>query len=91
MTKEQFTYQGYMSQEAEDFFNGHMKSEERDGCAVVGHFIQLPNGKTHLPSRGDIFEKEDGAMRVIYSREWGIDERLRPNGSSFFAGDDARW
>ena len=54
----EFTYPGYMSDEAEKFFEGHIIREERDGCAVVGHFIKLADGTTTLPSKGDIFVKD---------------------------------
>lgn len=52
-------YLGYMSSEAHDFFGDNLIKEERDGCAVVGFFIKLDNGKTVMPSKGDIFIKTD--------------------------------
>jgi len=60
-----FEYQGYMSQEAQKFFDGKLISEERDGCAVVGIFVMLANGNTHLPSKSDKFKKyEDGSITL---------------------------
>ena len=53
----EFTYQGFMSSEAQEFFKGNVIEEQRDGCAVVGSFIKLANGKTTLPSKGDVFIK----------------------------------
>ena len=62
---EEFEYEGYMSQKAQKFFKGNTISEERDGCAVVGTFIKLSNGRTHLPSKGDKFKKyENGSITV---------------------------
>ena len=52
---EEFVYEGWMGQEAQKFFEGNCIREERDGCATVGSFIRLANGKTHLPSKGDKF------------------------------------
>jgi hypothetical protein len=61
----EYVYEGYMSQEAQEFFKGNIKREEREGCATVGSFITLENGKIHLPSKGDIFVKrEDGTLTV---------------------------
>jgi len=58
-------YPGYMSQEAQDFFKGSVIREEREGCATVGSFIKLASGKTHLPSKGEEFEKdEEGNITV---------------------------
>lgn len=54
-----FTYPGYMSQEAEKFFEGHIIREERDGCAVVGFFVKLADGTITLPSKGDEFIKNE--------------------------------
>lgn len=54
----QFTYPGYMSQEAQEFFEDHIIREERDGCAVVGSFIKLADGTITLPSKGDVFVKD---------------------------------
>ena len=62
---EEFEYQGYMSHEAQKFFEGKLIREERDGCAVVGSFVKLANSNTHLPSKGDKFKKyEDGSIKV---------------------------
>lgn len=62
----EFTYLGHMSQEAEEFFKDNIIREERDGCAVVGSFIILENGKTILPSKGDKFTKnEQGKIKLI--------------------------
>jgi hypothetical protein len=61
----EYMYEGWMGQEAQEFFKGNIEREERDGCATVGSFIALANGKTHLPSKGDIFTKhEDGSLTV---------------------------
>ncbi len=47
MTQE-FTYLGFLTDEAVNFFEGKMIREERDGCAVVGAFIKLENGGTSV-------------------------------------------
>lgn len=61
----EYVYEGFMSQEAQEFFKGNIEREERDGCSTVGSFITLSNGKIHLPSKGDIFVKrEDGTLTV---------------------------
>lgn len=62
---EEFEYPGYMSQDAQDFFEGKYIMEQRDGCAVAGSFITLSNGDTHLPSKRDKFKKyENGDITV---------------------------
>jgi len=62
---EEFEYEGWMSQEARKFFEGNLIREERDGCAVVGSFVKLANGNTHLPSKSDKFKKyENGSITV---------------------------
>lgn len=62
---EKLIYPGYMSQEAQEFFKGSVIREEREGCATVGSFIKLASGKTHLPSKGEEFEKdEEGRITV---------------------------
>lgn len=66
---EEFKYKGYMCDDAENFFEGKVISEQRDGCAVVGHFVKLGNGNTHLPSKGEIFKKDqngDISVTSIY-------------------------
>ena len=55
-----------MSKEAEDFFGTKLTREERDGCAVVGHFVKLENGETIMPSKGLVFTKdEQGKIKLI--------------------------
>lgn len=62
---EEFEYEGYMSQKAQDFFKGKLIKEQREGIAVVGSFVVLANGNAHLPSKGDIFRKyENGSICV---------------------------
>jgi len=62
---EEFEYKGYMCLEAQSFFKGNLIEEERDGCATVGSFITLSNGKTYLPSKGDHFRKySNGSINV---------------------------
>lgn len=62
----QFTYPGYFSKEAEEFFGDKVITEQRDGLAVVGHFVKLENGKTSLPSKNDRFEKDsDGNIKQL--------------------------
>jgi hypothetical protein len=60
----EFEYKGFMSTEAQKFFEGNIIREQRDGCATVGSFIQLADGKTHLPSKGDKFIKQNGVIEV---------------------------
>jgi hypothetical protein len=67
---ETFKYKGFMCSEAQNFFKGNVIEEERDGCAVVGSFIKLSEGGTHLPSKGDKFKKlKDGTIVLDYSSE----------------------
>lgn len=62
---EEFEYLGFMSSDAQKFFKGKVIKESRDGIGVVGNFIKLSNGETHLPSKGDNFKKyEDGSISV---------------------------
>lgn len=55
--KESFCYKGYMSKEAEEFFGENLLKEQREGVAVMGYFVKLSNGQTHMPSKGDVFKK----------------------------------
>ena len=50
----EFEYQGYMCQEAQTFFEGKLTKEERDGCAVVGSFVELSNDKFKKCENGSI-------------------------------------
>lgn len=60
-----FEYKGYLCSEAQRFFGDNVISEQRDGCAVVGNFVKLSNGKTRLASKGDKFIKhEDGGIEL---------------------------
>jgi hypothetical protein len=52
-----FIYKGYFCKESSEFFGDKVIVEERDGCAVVGRFIILKDGRTYLPSKGDEFLK----------------------------------
>jgi hypothetical protein len=62
---EEFIYEGYMSQKAQEFFKDNIEEEQRNGIAVVGSFIKLANGNTHLPNKGDVFTKyTNGTMTV---------------------------
>jgi len=60
-----FKYKGYMSDEAIAFFGDKMKMEEREGIAVIGFFITLSDGKTHMPYKGDIFIKDDNGEIIL--------------------------
>ena len=62
----QFTYKGYFCNEAQEFFGDKVITEQRDGLAVVGHFVVLEDGKTTLPSKNDKFEKDlDGNIKKL--------------------------
>jgi hypothetical protein len=62
---EEFEYEGYMSQKAQDFFKGKLAVEQRDGVPTIGSFVILASGNTHLPSKGDVFRKyENGSICV---------------------------
>jgi len=54
-----FKYKGYYCSEATKFFGNSIISEERSGCAAVGFFIKLKDGKTHLIAKNDVFEKDE--------------------------------
>jgi hypothetical protein len=59
-------YKGYMDDVAHEFFKDRAIYEQRDGMAVIGYFIILKDGRTHLPSKGDVFTKdENGDITVI--------------------------
>lgn len=59
-------YPGYMSKKCSEFFGDSLINEERDGCGVVGYFIKLENGNTIMPSKGDIFFKdENGKLKLV--------------------------
>lgn len=65
----EFIYPGFMSKEAQEFFKENMIKEQRDGCAVMGFFITLEDGRTILPSKGDKFIKnEQGKLTLVYGR-----------------------
>ena len=65
MDKNNFTYKGYMCKDAQEFFKNFIIEEERQGCAVVGNFIKLKTGNTHLPSKGDKFIKDDNGISLV--------------------------
>jgi hypothetical protein len=61
----EFEYKGWMCRDAQSFFYDNLIEEQRDGLAVMGFFIKLSNGETHLAEKGDLFTKyEDGSIRV---------------------------
>lgn len=62
-----FQYAGWMSQEAQLFFDGHTITEDRDGIPTIGTFIKLASGKTHLPSKGDVFTKHENNTLTVKS------------------------
>ena len=65
----EFKYLGFMCDDAEAFFADKIIKEQRDGCAVVGSFIKLKDGKTCLPSKGDIFTKDENGdltVKTVY-------------------------
>ena len=63
---QEFEFPGYMSTEARDFFGDKLTCEQRDGIPVVGHFIELLNGSTYMPSKGDKFIKyENGSIMLL--------------------------
>lgn len=64
IAKDILVYPGYMSFEAGEFFKGYLESEERNGCAVVGSFVTLADGKVVLPSKGDMFTKDEKGLIV---------------------------
>lgn len=64
----EFVYEGWMSQEAQLFFEGHTIKEERDGVDTIGTFIKLANGNSHLPSKGDIFTKHNNNTITVKSQ-----------------------
>ena len=56
---EKLVYPGYMSDECITFFGDKLIREDREGCAVVGHFVKLKGGNTTMPTRNDIFIKDE--------------------------------
>ena len=67
--EKEFIYPGFLTSEAITFFGDKRTSEDRHGCAVVGTFIELENGKTCMPSKGDIFTKDEyGNIKLINSK-----------------------
>jgi hypothetical protein len=63
--EKEFVYEGYMSQEAQDFFKDNLEKEQRDSLAVMGFFVKLASGKTYMPNKGDVFTKwENGSITV---------------------------
>jgi hypothetical protein len=63
-----FQYAGWMSQEAQIFFDGYTITEDRDGIPTVGTFIKLASGKAHLPSKGDVFTKHENNTLTVKSQ-----------------------
>jgi len=63
----EFEYMGYMSSEACEFFKGKIIEEQRDGLGVIGNFVKLSNGDTHLPSKGDKFKKDENGNIFVDS------------------------
>lgn len=64
---EEFIYPGYMSTEAQEFFKGHYTEEQRDGCGAVGTFLKLSDGKTRMPSKGDVFIRDKKGISLKQS------------------------
>jgi hypothetical protein len=54
----EFKFEGYLTDEAINFFGEKLKREKRDGCDVVGTFITMADGKTHMPYKNEIFVKD---------------------------------
>lgn len=54
-----FTYQGYMSQEAQNFFGDNIIQEQRDGMAVMGFWVKTQDGNTHMLSKGQQYTKDE--------------------------------
>jgi len=63
----EFVYEGYMSQEAQDFFKDNLEKEQRDGLAVIGSFVKLASGNTHMPNKGDVFTKWENETITVKS------------------------
>jgi len=60
-----FTYQGYMSNEATQFFGKYLIQEQRDGLAVVGFWAKLANGNTQMLEKGLSFTKNKKGIHLI--------------------------
>lgn len=63
---QEFKFLGYMDNEAVEFFKEHSFEEPHPNVdGVVGTFVNLKDGKVHLPYRGEIFIKnEDGTIEL---------------------------
>lgn len=61
----QFTYQGYMSKEAQEFFHDHLIQEQREGLAVIGYWVKTVDGNTHMLERGLTFIKDTKGIHLL--------------------------
>jgi hypothetical protein len=66
-----FTYPGYMSKEAQDFFKDNSFEEPHPNVeGVSGTFVYLSDGTTHLPSKGETFVKDEhGKIKLVIPQE----------------------
>lgn len=77
--KTKFTYEGYMSQEAQDFFKGHSKQEDHPNVrGVSGTFVLLADGTWHLPSKNEIFTKYNNSINLDPIRRIYVSEKALP-------------
>ena len=56
-----------MSRDSIKFYGNNLIREQRDGIAVVGFFVKLSNGETHMPNKGDHFKKFENGSIIVKS------------------------
>lgn len=61
-------YPGYLSADIRVLLGDNIRSEQRDGCGAVGHFLTDADGKTHLLSNGDYILQIDENKFIIYDK-----------------------
>jgi hypothetical protein len=65
-----FTYPGFMSKEAQEFFSDKAFREAHPNVeGASGTFIKLSTGETHLPSKGETFVKDKNGEISLGSDE----------------------
>jgi len=61
----QFTYQGYMSNDAQEFFKDYLIQEQRQGIAVVGFWVKTADGNTIMLQKGLTFIKDNKGLYLL--------------------------
>ena len=65
----EFTYQGYMSKEAQEFFNEYLIHEQREDIPVTGFWVKTTDGKTIMLEKNLTFIKDQNGLYLLFYYE----------------------